>query len=225
MYRLGENTIKRRHHRMVFYGIGVILLLAGGVYARQNLRATTVIADPPPPTVKSVAADSSAMQHIDEPLFALDLPKDWKLESHRTQGFNVYSWHSSDTETAGRLLSIYIDSIPASLGVNRAVLVKSDGDRLIPSGEVSDNCASFTSKSAGAPLTASPAKWSGINFLCDLGNYLRDVVGTVSSDGLNRVELTGGTSGRHALFFTYTDNNIEPDFTIFTNALQSFKLK
>jgi hypothetical protein len=78
---------------------------------------------------------------------------------------------------------------------------------------------------ASDPAEATHAKWSGINFLCDLGNYLRDVVGTSSPEGINSVTLTGNTTGKHTLFFMYTDNTPSPDYSTFINALKSFQLK
>ena len=77
----------------------------------------------------------------------------------------------------------------------------------------------------GSTTGKSPAKWESIDFICDSGNYQRDVVGSVSGDGLNNINLTGPTKGPHRYFFTYTDNNSQPDYAIFSEALKSFKAK
>jgi hypothetical protein len=116
-----------------------------------------------------------------------------------------------------------VDTIPTNIGVNRVLPVQGEGSRVIPT-TVSDTCADFTGdKVPGNQNT--PAKWGGIDFLCDLANYERDVVGTSSSDGVNTVKVTGATTGTHQIFFTYTDNGATPDFTIFVNAVTSFRMK
>lgn len=226
MYRLGENSSKRRHRHMAFFALVLIVGVVTTFAAKHALSSSTTLTQAPAITAK-VTATTRQTRHIDEPLFSLDLPSNWTLESHgaNANSDNVYTWRNSTTKSAGRFLSVYVDSIPVRLGVNRALSVKSVNDKVVPVGDVSDNCASFTSLTSGSNTVATPAKWAGVDFLCDLGNYERDVVGTVSPDGLNQVVLNGGTSGKHALFFTYTDNNIQADYTIFLNALQSFHLK
>jgi hypothetical protein len=151
------------------------------------------------------------------------LPSDWKFISHQTSVYDIYTWHNTKTDPGVEQLQVYFDTIPPSLGVNRVLPVQANADELTPT-TVSDTCANFTgNKVPGSAKT--PAKWDGINFLCDLANYERDVVGTSSSAGINTVTLTGPATGAHKLFFTYTDNGATPDFTIFTNAIQSFRLK
>jgi hypothetical protein len=58
-----------------------------------------------------------------------------------------------------------------------------------------------------------------------VANYERDVVGTSSPQEINTVTVTGPSTGTHKYFFVYTDNSAEPDYTIFTDALQSFKAR
>jgi len=224
MYRLGENTVKRRHRHMVYLAVAVVFLLGGALFLKHSLRSSTAISPTPPAVTGTVSADSGKTKHVDEPLFSLDLPTDWKLVSRQTQSANNYTWQSSDAKAAGRYITLYIDTLPQTMGVNRALTVQASGNRITPIGDVSDNCASFTSPMSNQPNTATSAKWGGVPFLCDLGNYERDVVGTVSPDGINKVNVTSAR-GNHALFFTYTDNNIQPDFNIFISVLQSFQLK
>ena len=89
---------------------------------------------------------------------------------------------------------------------------------------VSDNCATFT-PATNAATGVSTGKWQGTNFLCDEGNYERDVVGTASAQGINTLTLTGSTTGSHKVFLVYTNNNINPDFSVLYGILESFKLK
>jgi hypothetical protein len=95
---------------------------------------------------------------------------------------------------------------------------------------MSDVCLTFTGAPASSAQTAQSlpnqlAKWQGINFMCDLSNYNNNSVGTSSLQGINTVTLTGSTTGRHSFFFLYVDHNIQPDYSIFTNALKSFRVK
>jgi len=133
-----------------------------------------------------------------------------------------YSWQGTNKNNT-RWLNVYMDTIPASLAVNRVLPVMGNGAALSLPTNVSDNCTTFTGASNSTQLSVT-AKWQGITFLCDTGNYVRDVVGTSSLEGVNTVSLSTTTSGNHHFFFTYTDNSSSPDYTIFTNALKSFRL-
>lgn len=223
MYRLGDNPIKRRHRHWALLLVMVLLIGGGIVGGRRLLHTATIISPPPPPVTHQVVGSDSALQTFNESMFTLKLPQSWKYDGQKTP--NSYVWQSTGRVNAGRELTVYVDTLPTTLGVNRAVAVQASGARLTVTSSVSDNCAGFTTASGSATTGTAAAKWQGLDFVCDVGNYERDVVGTVSPDGINKVVLTGATSGRHSLFFTYTDDNIQPDFTIFTAALQSFQLK
>jgi hypothetical protein len=100
--------------------------------------------------------------------------------------------------------------------------IEADGDRLTILNTVSDNCANFTGTTVqGKKPDTAPAKWSGVDFICDLVTYTRNVTGTGSVGTINRVNLTG-EKGSHQYFFVYTDNSSNPDYSIFTRSLQSF---
>jgi len=55
-----------------------------------------------------------------------------------------------------------------------------------------------------------------------MANYVRDVVGTSSAEGVNTLGVSG-PGGTHKYFFVYTDHSGEPDYNTFTQALQSFE--
>lgn len=208
---------------MGLYAIVVAMLIVGVVFGKHLLRSDTAIS-PAPMAVRKTVSTAQATKTFAEEAFTIDLPNDWKLVMHYTNGANRYTFQNSDPKIAGRMLDIYFDNLPTSLGINRALSVQANGDRVVPIGDVSDNCTSFTSPMTGSQSEATPAKWNDVPFLCDLANYERDIVGTVSTSGINKVTLTGANGPRN-LFFAYTDNNINPDFTIFLSALQSFQLK
>jgi hypothetical protein len=221
-YHLGKRQVSHRKLKLLALAIVLILVAIGGVMAKLYLRANTVIDPPPPPVTTQITGNNEATKHFDEGIFALDLPKDWVFSGHKTGQYSIYSWHNTKTNPGVEQLQIYMDTIPSDLGVNRVLPVQGESNRAVPT-TVSDTCANFTgNKVPGSPTT--PAKWDNIDFLCDLANYERDVVGTSSTDGINTVTLTGST-GKHKVFFAYTDNGGTPNFTIFTNAVQSFRLK
>ncbi|MEO6760784.1 MAG: hypothetical protein ABI220_00190 [Candidatus Saccharimonadales bacterium] len=226
LYHLGK---KSRHHRIIEVVIGLLLLIAiiFGVYKLLNLSISPAenITNPPPVT-KAFVPDSAPQKHIDEPLFTVDLPNDWSLKSHVTTTYNVYKFQGSKPAT--RLMSIYIDGLPPKFAVNRLLPVQAIGNRL-DHGTVSDNCLDFVSPSAvntqqSQQTKIVDAKWQNAEFYCDIGNYERDVIGTSSTEAINQVTLTGSSS-KHTLFFAYTDNGINPNYSIFYGILESFRLK
>lgn len=226
MYRLGENHIRRRHRQMALLAVGVLIVIGGGIWVSRALRATTTIAPAPAAVVSTVTTPKVQTIHIEEALFTMDLPSDWKLKSHDTKaGNDIYTWSNTAGNAGVRLLTLYLDTPEPGLGVNKALSVQADDGSLTLTSDVSDNCAGFTAPGAGTPDAAMAAKWNGENFLCDLANYIRDVTGTVSPDGINKTLLTGSTTGEHSVFFTYTDDAGKPNYTIFKDALQSFRLK
>lgn len=203
----------------------LFLLIGTGIWAKSYFKASTTISPPPAPVTSVVTSNQGPTKQFDQGIFSLSLPADWiyKGQQRQTAPYAPYLYENTKTNTGVEQLEIYVDTIPANLGVNRVLPVQSEGARVVPT-TVSDNCAAFTGNKVPGS-TSTPAKWDGFDFLCDLGNYERDVVGTSSSDGINTVKLTGPTTGVHQLFFTYTDNGSTPDFNIFTDALSSFRLK
>ena len=226
MYRYGENHIRRRHYQMIAAAVAILLIIGGTLLTARAFRTKTNIGPTPPAIVKQVTPPSVQTKEIDEPLFSLDLPKDWKLESHNTAGNNnIYTWANTTGNAGVRRLALYVDTPQTTLGINHAIAVQSNNDQITPASDVSDNCAGFTNRPTSGQTDTAMAKWDGLDFICDLGNYTRDVVGTVSSDGINKTVVTGSTTGDHSLFFTYTDNDNQPNYAIFVSALQSFRLK
>lgn len=228
MYRIDENPVKKKRHH-IFIIAGVALLAASlsyfGVRALSNL-TTTKISPAPPAVSGTVTTPTAKTKTWDKPLFSISLPNDWVAEQQKDpHDKNIFTWHNTAESPGVQSMSVYMDTPQPTLGLNYVLSVEGSGDRLASVGDVSDNCASFTTVTAGYPKEMTPAKWNNHDFFCDLGNYLRHVAGTVSPDGINQVTLIGKKSGTHHIFFTYTDNNVNMDTTIFQNALQSFTLK
>jgi hypothetical protein len=223
MYRFGERI---HHHRKLYvWLISFVCVLVISVFAGDKLlKSDTHIAKAPAPTVHALNYNDTKTITFSEPLFMIALPSDWKLESKATTPYVTYRFGSTLAHQDARWLDIYTDGVPAGFGVNRALAVSASGGKLVLESDVSDNCANFTGPVAGQPATATLGKWQGVDFLCDLGNYVRDVVGTSSPEGPDVVTLTG-TTGKHQFFFAYTDNNASADYSIFTNALKTFRAK
>ncbi len=224
-YQFGKRRISHRKRNIALAVLAVILLVVAGVWAESYFRANTTISPPPAPITSIVTSNQGPAKQFDQGIFTLSLPADWvyKGQQRQTAPYAPYLYENTKTNPGVEQLEIYVDTIPTTLGVNRVLPVQVEGARIVPT-TVSDNCADFTGNKVPGS-TSTPAKWDGFNFLCDLGNYERDVVGTSSSDGINTVKLTGQATGTHQLFFTFTDNGSTPNFNIFTDALSSFRLK
>lgn len=222
-YQLGHH---KRHHYWV-YGIAMVLvvgLVGGGVtLGRQMLQPNTQLSQSKP-YIGYVPVSSTPTQAIQKSVFSMNLPTTWKSTAPPPIAYTVYSWKGSGDDDARRL-DVYVDKLPSAMAVNHLLPLEGDGDLVTITGLVSDNCANFTDKSTESAATGTaPAKWSGVSFLCDLGNYERDVVGTGSAEGINTVTVTGPKTGPHRFFFVYTDNSANPDYTLFQTILKSFRV-
>ncbi len=233
MYRLGKRKQPSKKPYIISGLLGLVLLVAGSVYGFHRWAAgSTADITNAPPVVGFVNAGSDGQAHLDEGLFTLDLPTGWKLVSHETppaSRYNLYNFQGSTGDSGTRLISIYQDQIPTSLPVNRVISVQPQGSR-VSHGTVSDNCINFASDASRSTTQAvtqhiAQLKWDGVDFLCDLGSYDRNVTGTSAEGSINSVTLTSPTSGSHKFFFVYTDTNLNPDYTTIYGALDSFRLK
>ncbi|HEX8182867.1 MAG TPA: hypothetical protein VF575_04685 [Candidatus Saccharimonadales bacterium] len=223
-YEIGYK--RRKSRRALIVGVLMLALLGGGYYVNMEFQATTQ------PEIKNSAGTTRPLEipnsktmRFDQGVFAFDAPADWKLINHDTAPYDMYSFRASLTNADNRYLDIYIDKIPQTMAVNRAVAVRAQGNNLAH-GETSENCTTFTAATSSEARIAKPlaisAKWDGVEFLCDNDNTTRNVIGTSSPASINKVTLAGPTSGQHSFFFVYTDNNSTPDYSIFYRILESF---
>lgn len=224
-HQLHAHKIRRRHPRR-WLALFAVLLVAGLVYGFQQLKPETVISQTKP-TTKTLKT-TVATERFTKGAFAIDLPKGWQFMSKQQDLYTIYHFKSTlPGEGGNRSLEIYEDSDVAHLAVNRMVPVVAtdEGGLSANASEVSDNCTAYTTgATAGRQTVGQTAKWQGIEFVCDMANPLRNVVGTGSIDGMNTVTVKTATSRPHRYFFMYTDNNSKPDYGIFTTALNSFKV-
>jgi hypothetical protein len=216
----------RRKALIVVAAIILVTAVLVGWYI-DSTSGTTIIHNSTARTTY-VSTSNSPVQTFSEADFTIQLPTDWKFIGQTTGPYDFYTWQETTKYEDNRVLDIYVDTIP-NTAVNRLQPVTADGNRL-QVGTLSDTCLTFTGPSVSSAQAAQSlpnqlAKWQGVNFMCDLANYNEDSVGTSSLQGINTVTLTGPITGRHSFFFLYVDHNIQPDYTIFSNALGSFRVK
>ncbi|MDL2341625.1 MAG: hypothetical protein QFB87_00915 [Patescibacteria group bacterium] len=226
MYRLGHKLEKPRSRKPLWFSLALIavLLIGGLIFASKQLRAPTTVTQAAP-VIRKVTANSVPVKGFDEPGFDIELPSDWKLAAHLTSPYNLYRFQGTGKADVNRMLDVYQDTIPKNFMVNRVQPLEANGEKITPLGSMSENCADFTRGPSVSGQQGTPAKWEGIDFLCDLNNYQRNVVGTTTKGSINTITLKSATGNTHQFFFAYTDNSINANYTTFYSALTSFSTK
>lgn len=175
------------------------------------------------PIVTQIEEEKDNTVSIDEPLFTLELPEDWKQTNRVQERYaNYYEWRATKQGADNRTIRLHIDILPPTYKVVRMQpLTPSENKFLV--GELSGNCINFASD-AGTGQRASgnapvEAKWENITFMCDpISNNQTIGTGTEASGIAAKL-------GGHNYFFYYEDHNIRPDDRIFQDALRSFRIK
>ena len=227
-YRIHHREQGKRKGRiiaLIIVIIFIILLIFLGIFIRNQLK--------PQVSVKQAKAISSKIsydtktKHYDEGDFGIDLPTTWGPLPRPDGPYKSFTWQSALKGGDAQQIEIYQDVIPVNFAVNRMQVIEAAEDQLRLVETVSDNCSKYTKGVTAAPgQTGVPAKWQGVDFLCDQSNTSRDVIGTSSTDGINTVILKSQNSGlTHKFFFTYTNHSVNPDYTVFADALQSFRMQ
>jgi hypothetical protein len=216
----------RRWHPKRWLVVGGIVVLAGVIYGVYSLRPDTVINNAAP-TIRQIKNDTHT-QTFRRGTFSIDLPTGWQFTAKQQDTVTIYHFRSTLPGEAGnRLLDVYEDGSLPTFAINRMIPVSAtdDGRLVVETGEVSDNCSAYTTGATTNRVTVGQlAKWQGVEFMCDMANPLRNVVGTGSKDGINTVRVSDQGGQRHSYFLTYTENNSKPDYSIFIAAINSFKL-
>lgn len=225
MYQLGH----RAHHRQKLYAT-LILLFAGlsiaGIWGATRYFQPDTTLSSSEAIVRHVDVAKPATKTITTATFTMDIPKSWRAVPSNLTPAAPNAWRGTGAQEAARSIEVYVDALPGSMAVNRLLPVHGNGDQLAVGDSISDNCTSFTDNSQVDKKTGTAlAKWSGVNFYCDAANYERNVIGTGSPEAINSVTLKGKQSGGHRYFFVYTDNSAEPDDTLLTTMLDSFRVK
>jgi hypothetical protein len=153
----------------------------------------------------------------------MQLPGGWK-ETEAWVGTKTPTYSFRSASNDAQLLDVYLSSIPDHFALNKAIVVTAQGSGLVYD-VVSENCVNFTDVQKSGSTGSVLALWQGVVFYCDTANNARAVVGTISKDELNKVHVQGPTTGEHSLFITYTDNNINPDYSTLYSILSSVHFK
>lgn len=202
---------------IVLFGVTAYLLLNLRISPQQQLRNAAPISKP-------YDATTAQKVPIDKPELHLELPQGWK-EVKLTPTDQAPRYVFASPSSQAQRIEIYIDNPPARLAINRAISVSSEAGSVVHE-SVSDNCTTYTDASpSNVDGGSAHAKWQGIDFYCDVANYARAVVGTVSKDGINFFNVTGAKTGTHKVFITYTDNSISPDYSTLYEILNSMQFK
>ncbi len=219
---------KRRVRSAVLSVLFVGALIGSGAAAWQYVDTDTKISPTPAPVVSKVlGAKSKTRTYTAGPndLVRIDLPEDWEKFTPVSSLAGSFNWRNTSGNKGVRVITLYVDAIPNEFAVNRVLAVEGVENRIVAVGGVSDNCVNFSGQGRQATGSGkSPARWEGVQFTCDSGNYTRNVVGISSAATPGAVKLTGA-GGTHQLFITYTDADATPNHSIFTAAIESLRLK
>lgn len=225
MYHVGKQIHKHRRSKRIVIVLLLAVLFTVLVYWLMHLRiapAATIRNDAP--VSKNYAASQDAKVAVDKPEFKMELPHGWTERKVIASPTGPRYTFSAQTGEA-KVLDIYIDNPPTNLAINRAIVVSAQGSSLTHE-YVSENCVNFTDPKAKSAQTGfAPARWQEIDFICDMANYSRQVVGTLSRDGMNQVRTTGLSGTVRKVFMTYTDNDITPNYSVFYDILNSIQFK
>lgn len=175
-----------------------------------------------------VATVKPATKDISTDLFRISLPTTWEALGKKNPFSDevYYEFQSTQKDFDNRWLRVYVDTFPKDYPLNRLMPINIVEGRVVP-GTLSDECSSFT----GAPLDARTgqatgqnwtAKWQGTDFICDM-TKASNKSGTASIEEGYGVMIKSGDGTKHKYFFVYIDQNIRPEYQIFTDALKSFK--
>lgn len=224
MYRLGH----RPHHKQKLYALLILafagLIIATGWALNKYLQPNTSLSESEG-VVRHIDVATPPTKQINTRIFFMSIPRTWRAVTPSFIPAAQYAWRGVGQEDSTRSLELYVDSIPADMAVNKLLPLRANGNRVVVGDNISDNCTSFTDSAKADKMTGKIlAKWSEVNFYCDTANYSRNIIGTGSPGSINSVRLDGQATGGHRFFFVYTDNSAEPDYTIFTNMLSSFRV-
>lgn len=232
-YRYGHRPGRRRRTRvMIMLAVSfLILAIVGGVIALDLYKHRPKPVAGTSQTIVQALDESSQNFSVDEPTFTMELPSDWTLASRQNDQYeHSVTWQATKKHEDNRTLKVYVDLMPVQKSINNLLPIAVEGNQLQP-GDVSDNCATFTQGVKPVPGDTStrpvdtPAKWGGVDFICDLPRTIDREVGSGSVGAINTTVVTGPSKGTHKYFFLYVDHNIQPNDAIFINAIRSFRAK
>lgn len=225
MYRLGKQIHKHRRIQRFIIILLLVLFFVALVYWLMHLRiAPTATIRNDTPVSKNYTSSQDAKITVTKPELKMELPGGWVERKVIASPTGPRYTFAAPTGKA-QVLDIYIDNPPTNFAINKAIVVSAQGSTLTHD-YVSENCVTFTDPKYKNPQTGfAPARWQEIDFICDMANANRQVVGTISRDGMNQVGTTGLSGATHKVFMTYTDNDITPSYSTLYDILSSMQFK
>jgi len=230
MYRLGRRSKKHTKRKVWFLILLLLLVIAGAV----GFFVYKVLSEPDETitTTQAITREYAPPQGEDakefnQGIYTITLPSDWVFKGHNETPYNMYSYQATKKNADNRWLEVYVDKVPNDVAFNRLLPVIIENNKIVVTGSVSENCVEFTGpqgnpSAAGVPALA--AKWQGVDFMCDMSNYTRNVVGVGTVASKHNIALAGPTAGQHVFYFKYIDHNISPDYQILEKALESLSV-
>ena len=225
MYRLGKQLHRHRKGRRIVSVLLLLVLFLLLIYWLTHLRITpSATIRNAPPASRNYDAASPATFAVTKPEFSVEFPAGWVERTVIPSPIGPKYTFAAPSPQA-KQFDIYIDNPPTNLAINKAIAVSAQGDGMTHD-RVSENCITYTDPKSKNPQTGNaPARWQEINFICDMSNTERQVVGAISRDGMNQIAVSGPKNVAHKVFVTYTDNDISPDYTVFYGILNTLHFK
>lgn len=232
MYRIGRKD--RRHtKRRIWIGILVILFLCGiaAAYIAYKILSedTEVITTTESITREYAPPQGEDVKEFTQDAFTVTLPADWVFKGSNTTVHNIFSYQATKKNADNRTLEIYVDNVPSDKAFNRILPVTIEENHIKATGSVSDNCVEFTGVNNVNPQTTTQptiaSKWQGVDFLCDVANRSRNLVGVGMTTSGTNIVLERPSGAKRTFYFLYIDHNVNPDYKILEDALESFVVK
>lgn len=228
MYRIGRKD-KKHTKRKVWLVIVAFLILCAcaiGYIAYSVLGEEDEVIS----TTKSITREYAPPQGEDikeftQDTFKVTLPADWVFKGTHNIVNHIYSFQATKKNGDNRTLEIYVDNVPTDRAFNRILPVVIEENRIKATGSVSDNCTEFTGLNNIDPNKTTEAiiasKWQGVEFKCDVANKVLNVVGVGTTTTGTNIAISNPSGVKRTFYFLYIDHNINPDYKILEDALES----
>jgi len=127
-YHLDRRTHRYRRARRRAVVAAVIIFFGALFYFLANLRiepTQNIVNDQS--VVKPYAASSPKKVMVDKPLFTLELPEGWQESKPDSSMVPAPQYVFISQPKDQQILRLYVDTVPAAMGINKAVTVSARG--------------------------------------------------------------------------------------------------
>lgn len=226
-YRHGERAVRRGLRADTMIALVVITVLAAaGMYLYFSVNSTSIAVNDLQNRPQVLQATSNANETvIEEVNFRLRLPGNWVAAEPDYQsqrgGAKTTQFHYKTVGAGleGRLMDVFVDTIPEDENVSKLIKVTNNGDSLLP-GDISPQCRTFTSFERYGEITR--AKWLDLEFDCNTSQYM-NTVGISDGNFEDGVELVGPDGIKHTYMLIYTDHSQRQTNTLLEQIIRDFE--